>query len=271
MVTERTVEVDRVRTFYRQVERDGPPDVFVHGNPTHSADWLPFLDRIAGPAIAPDLPGWGRSARPRRFDYSMHGLAAFFERFLEELEIDEYGLVVHDWGSLALIAAQGAPERVRRLVIMNAVPLLPGYRWHWIARYFWRVPVAGELFNLGATRTATELVMRQARADRSAMPKEFVDMVWEGTPRGTRQPVLELYRSADPGELAAAGVRLRELTCPALVLWGEADPFLAPRFGRAYAELLPEGQYAGVHDAGHWPWIDRPDVVDRVLNFLARG
>jgi pimeloyl-ACP methyl ester carboxylesterase len=271
VVEERSIDVDGVRVFYRQVEGEGPPVVFVHGNPTHSGDWVPFLERMPGPAIAPDLPGWGRSDRPGGFDYSMHGLAGFFEGFLRAMGIEEYALVVHDWGSLALITAQREPSRVSRLVVSNAVPLLPGYRWHWIARYFWRVPVAGELLNLAATRSATALVMRQARGDRSAMPKEFIDMIWEGAPRGTRRPVLELYRSADPGELAAAGVRLGELRCPALVLWGEADPFLDSRFGRAYAERLPEAQYAGVAGAGHWPWIDRPEVIPRVLNFLASG
>ena len=57
-------------------------------------------------------------------------------------EIDEYSLVVHDWGVVGLIAALRRPQQVRRLVVINAVPLLPGYRWHWVARCVWRLPVA---------------------------------------------------------------------------------------------------------------------------------
>ena len=59
-----TVMVDGVSTFFRRVQGDGPPTVFVHGVPTHSEDWQPFLERITGPALAFDLPGFGRSARP---------------------------------------------------------------------------------------------------------------------------------------------------------------------------------------------------------------
>src|SRR5215213_6038290 len=68
-----TVMVDGVSTFFRKVKGEGPPAVFVHGNPTHSEDWQPFLERIGGPALAFDLPGWGRSDRPppAEFDYSM--------------------------------------------------------------------------------------------------------------------------------------------------------------------------------------------------------
>ena len=42
-------------------------------------------------------------------------------------------------------------------------------------------------------------------------------------------------------------------------------------FGRLYAERLPNAAYEGVPGAGHWPWIDQPDLVERVLAFLAES
>jgi pimeloyl-ACP methyl ester carboxylesterase len=242
----------------------------VHGNPDHSEDWLAFMERLERPAIAFDLPGFGNSARPasRRFDYTMHGLAHFFGRALGVLGVDRYALVVHDWGGLALIDARRHPERLERLAIINAVPLLPGYRWHWLARYFWRVPLAGELFNLTATKPAFTLLSRRSNARPGPMPPEFVDMMWRGWRRGLGRPVLRLYRSGDPDALAAAGVGLGDLDCPALVLWGMRDPYIPGRFARAYAERLARAELVELEDAGHWPWIDRPDVVDRVVGFL---
>ncbi|MEK6277982.1 MAG: alpha/beta hydrolase [Actinomycetota bacterium] len=266
-IEELTIDVGGVRTFCRRVPGEGPPTVFVHGNPTHSEDWLPFLSRIEGPAVAPDLPGWGRSERPRSFDYSMNGLAGFLERFLERLGIEEHTLAVHDWGVVGLIAARRHPQRVARLAAINVVPLMEGYRWHWAAR-IWRTRGAGELFNLAATRSGLALGLRQARADRKPMPREFVDMIWSGYRRGTGRPVLELYRSADPRLLAEAGAGLEALDCPALVVWGERDPFLPAAFGRRYAERLPDAEYVGIADAGHWPWLERPEAIDRILTFL---
>lgn len=69
--------------------------------------------------------------------------------------------------------------------------------------------------------------MRQARGDRSAMPPEFVDMVWEHWDAGMQAAILALYRDADPDKLAVAGRDLGRLECPALVLWGDRDPYLA--------------------------------------------
>lgn len=267
-VEELTLVVDGVEVFARRVPGAGVPTVYVHGNPTDSADWLPFMSR-GGPALAIDLPGWGRSERPRDFDYSMHGLAAFLERCLEALGIGERKLVVHDWGSLALIGAQRRPDLLQRLVVINAVPLLPGYRWHWVAR-LWRRRAVGELLNATTSRAGIALLMRLARGDRGPMPGELIDRIHQHWNRGTSRAVLELYRDADPERLAAAGAGLGSLGCPALVVWGERDPYLPARFGRLYAGRLPGADYAAVPGAGHWPWLEEPALVDRVVDFLAQ-
>lgn len=266
-IEEGRLRVDGVDVFYRRVPGEGTPTVYCHGNPTHGEDWLPFLER-GGPALAIDMPGWGRSARPERFDYSMHGLSAFLERCLAELGVERRKLVVHDWGALALIAAQRRPELVERLVVIDSVPLLPGYRWHWVAQ-LWRRRGVGELLNATTTRSSLALLLRQARGDRSPMPPPFVDMIWDHWDAGTRRATLALYRDADPDRLAAAGSDLDRISCPALVIWGDRDAYLPTRFARAYADALPAAELEILAGVGHWPWIDQPGVVDRVLGFLA--
>jgi pimeloyl-ACP methyl ester carboxylesterase len=264
-----TVMVDGVSTFFRRLPGDGPPVVFVHGNPTHSEDWMPFLERMSGPALAFDLPGWGRSARPSPsgFDYSMDGLGHFVGRVLQRLAVDRYSLVVHDWGSVGLLPAQAEPERVRRLVILNAVPLLPGYRWHRTAR-IWRTRGLGELSNRIWSRRLLDYGLRESRGDWRRHDPAFVDMIWDHFDRDSRAAVLRLYRSADPDRLAAAGMRLGSITAPALIVWGGRDRYLPSRFGAAYAAELPNAELLELPTAGHWPWIDAPEVVDRVIGFL---
>ena len=231
-----TVMVDGVSTFFRRVQGDGPPTVFVHGVPTHSEDWQPFLERITGPALAFDLPGFGRSARPSpaEFDYSMDGLAKFTTRFLQRMAVEDHSLVVHDWGSVALIGAQEEPERIRSLVIINAVVLLPGYRWHRTAR-IWRTRGLGELSTRIRSRRLLDYGLRESRGDWSRHDPAFIDMIFDHLDRGTFEAILRLYRSAPPDRLAAAGERLGAITAPALVVWGGRDRYLPARFGPAYA------------------------------------
>jgi pimeloyl-ACP methyl ester carboxylesterase len=263
--------VDGVSTFFRRIPGEGPPAVFVHGVPVHSEDWVPFLERMSGPAVAFDMPGFGRSDRPApaEFDYSMEGLAGFVTRFLQRMAVEDYSLVVHDWGGLALITAQEEPARVRRLVLMNCVPLLPGYRWHRTAR-IWRTRGLGELSTRLWTRRLAALALRESRGDWSRHDPAFVDMIWDHLDRGTFDAILRLYRSAPPERLDAAGRRLGEIEAPALVIWAMRDRYLPGRFGRAYADRLPNAELFELPRAGHWPWIDEPGVVDRVVRFLAQ-
>lgn len=268
-IREQKLLVAGVRTFLRRTDGDGVPTLFVHGNPTSSSDWIPFLEILPGPGLAIDLPNFGRSERvaPERFDSSMYSYAAFIAALMDELIEGEFNLVVHDWGSIALHPAQRRAERIKRLVVINAVPLLAGYRWHWAAR-IWRTRGLGELFSATTTRSAFQLALRQARPGLKPMPGRFVEELWEHYDRDMAAAVLRLYRSGDPEKLEAAGAHLERLDCPALVVWGAHDPYIPPRFGAAFAARLPNAELLEFDQAGHWPWIDQPELIDRVAGFL---
>ncbi len=240
--------------------------LYLHGVPTNSNDWLEFLERSGG--FAPDLPGFGRSGKPGNLAYTVDEYARFIERFLDFLEIEQVSLVVHDWGSVGLVFAQRHPERVARLVIINAVALLPGYRWHRVARA-WRTPLLGELVMGSTGRRVLRLTSRESNATPGPLPEAWLDTVLDHFDQGTQRAILRLYRSSPPDVLAAAGADLSRLTMPALVVWGAADPYIPARFGGEYARVLPNAELLEIPDAGHVPWLDRPDVIDRVVEFLA--
>jgi pimeloyl-ACP methyl ester carboxylesterase len=237
------------------LEAGARPVLYLHGVPTASWEWLSFLERTGG--VAPDLPGFGRSAKPADFDYSIAGYDAFLERFCEHVGLERLSLVVHDWGGVGLALAQRFPERIERLVLFSTVPLLPGYRWHRVARA-WRRPLLGEL-TMGLT---TRWGLRRE------LPDELVERLWPDFDHGTQRAILKLYRSAPEAVLERAGARLGDLRCPALVLWSTRDPYTAPEFGPRYAEALGGDVTLEEVDAGHWPWLERPELVDRVAEFL---
>lgn len=264
-----TVNVDGVETFFRRRAGDGPPAVLVHGVPTHSEDWMPVLEAMRGPAVALDLPGFGRSERPARgsFDHSMYGYGHFVERFLEEMDISDHALAVHDWGVAGLFSAQRHPERVRRLLVMNSVPFFAGYRWHRTAK-IWRTPVLGELSNRIWTRRLLDLGMRESRGDWSRHDPAFIDMIWDHVDPDMFRAILDLYRSAPPSALAVAGERLGEITAPVLIVWSQRDRYLPARFGAEWAARFPNSELIELPRAGHWPWRDEPELIPRLVDFL---
>jgi pimeloyl-ACP methyl ester carboxylesterase len=231
------------------------PVLYLHGVPTGSFDWIPFLERTGG--VAPDLPGFGKSAKPGDFDYSIAGYDRFLEAFTERMGLERFSLVVHDWGGVGLVLAQRFPERIEKLVLFTTLPLLPGYRWHRIASA-WRTPVAGELLMGFTTR----------RGMRRELPRALADRAWEHFDQGTQRAILRLYRSAPPELLERSGARLGELRCPALILWPEDDPYIAAHFGQDYANALGGETELELVSGGHWTWYERPELVERTASFL---
>lgn len=232
------------------------PTLWVHGVPTCGADWTPFLERFGG--IAPDLPGFGTSSKRGDGDFTLAGYARFVGALVDGLGLEQVQLVVHDWGAAALAWAALHPERISRLVVMNAVPLLGGYRWHRVARG-WRTPGLGETM-MGLTSGWTL---------RRALPPEVGSIAAAHFDQGTQRAILRLYRSASGDVLASHEGALRSLSgVPALVLWGEEDRYISAKFARRYAEALGDPEVQLVPGAGHWPWVDDPEVVDTIGRFL---
>lgn len=265
--------VDGLRCVIRSSgpQSDREAVVFVHGNPGSSEDWLDLLARVGdlGRAVAPDMPGFGKSERPRRFDYTVDGYARYLESVLRTLGIERVHLVLHDFGGAwGLRWATEHPSRVASLTLFN-IGVLPNYRWHIIAR-LWRTPIVGELLQAATSRASFKRVLNATNPKR--FPEAFLDRMYDDTDAGLKRAQLALYRAtSDFNELSAlAAARLRPLGLPALVIWGEGDPYIEPKF----AAEQPQYFRAEVHtvpSAGHWAMVDEPErVAQWVIPFLQK-
>ncbi len=266
-VNEETIQLDGQPVFMRRAGNDAVPTLYVHGLPTSSYDWISLLE--LGGGIAVDLPGFGRSGKRGDLDYSLHGHASFIDRLLGQLGIERVRLCLHDWGAAAgLRWAIDHPDRVERLVVINGVPLLRGFQWRGWARVV-RTPLAGPVAVGLGTRRIVRRLSRGASASPGPMADGFVRSIAEHFDLGTERALLKLLRSASPELLADAGIGLASVTAPALVLWGALDPYIPARFGAGYAATLGDATLETVQDAGHWPWLDKPELGERIVGHLA--
>ncbi len=267
-VDEHTIELAGAPIFYRSAP--GPDDsatpIYLHGIPTSSDDWLGLLERTGG--IAPDLIGFGRSSKAANLDYTLSGLATFLEQLLARLGIEQATIVAHEWGAAAgLVFAQRHPTGVRRLVLCNALPLTGGFRWQRPAALIRKLGV-GELLMGSTPRWLLGRTLRGGCVNREAFSERRLRSVWEQFDQGTQRAILRLHRSASEENLAAAGAELEILQMPTLIIWGEQDPWLPAAFANAYGERLAQATVYRVPDAGHWPWLERAEVAERIAGFI---
>jgi pimeloyl-ACP methyl ester carboxylesterase len=265
-VAERAIEVAGTPVFYRHAPTGALPTLYLHSVPTSSDDWEQLLASTGG--LAPDLPGFGRSGKAGNLVYSLPALADFVEDFLAAVDVARVTLVGHGWGAAAaLVYAQRHPDRVERLAIIDAVPLLDGFEWPALVRR-WRRLGVGELLMGAVGRRLLARTLRAGATTPEAWPDDRIDAVWEQFDQGTQRAILRLHRSADADGLARAGAALDGLAVPTLVVWGDRDPWLAPEFGDAYGRRLPEATVERITGAGHWPWLDDPATLDRIAAFV---
>ena len=117
-------------------EAGDAPSCASTASPTRTSMWRDFLACCGGVAV--DLPGFGLAGKRGDLDYSIAVYDRFLERFLDHLGWERVRLVVHDWGGAVGARLRPARPRAGRAARDDRrVPLLPGYRWHRMAR-LWR-------------------------------------------------------------------------------------------------------------------------------------
>jgi pimeloyl-ACP methyl ester carboxylesterase len=277
-----SVAVERTRVdaggVRSRLVQSGPGDareavVFVHGNPGSADDWGPLVEAAGGAgmrALAFDLPDFGETAAPPGFEHTVPGYAGFVGAALAALGVERIHLVAHDFGGP--IALTWAAEHVDALASVTLIDtgVLPGYRWHRLAR-IWRTPGLGEVFQATATRRAFRWLLN--RNEPRGLPRPFVDGLYDHYDRRTRRAVLKLYRATgDPGGESAEATRLlAPHDVPALVIWGEHDAYLPATFAVRQREAFPSADVHVLPASGHWPFADAPQTVERLLvEFLER-
>jgi haloalkane dehalogenase len=254
-------------------EGRGDPVLFVHGTPTWSFEWRHLVRALARHyrCVAPDLLGFGLSARPAGFAYTPEAHARVLAAFADGLGLARLTLVVHDYGGpIGLPLCLAEPARVARLVLLNTWmwPLdeEPGFRW--------KARLAGSPLGRLLYRHANaslRLVMPSAYGDRRkltpAIHRQYLACF--SVPADRERVLWALARELVGSRAYYADLwarRERLLGRPVLLLWGLRDPAFGPRalarwealFGRAARVLrLPH--------AGHWPHEEAPEAVAQEL------
>jgi pimeloyl-ACP methyl ester carboxylesterase len=265
------IVVDGVRSPVIEAGPSGAAEavVFIHGNPGSRLDWYDLVARAGSfaRAVAFDAPGFAQADKPRWFDATVPGYAAFIDGALAELGVDRAHLVVHDFGApWGFTWAASHPRSFASAVIVNGPPI-SGYRWYPLAKV-WRTPVAGELLHWTLTPPTFRWLTR--RGNPKGLPAAVVERMRHDYDRGTQRTVLRLYRATDAARMVPASVALfAEMDRPALVVWGTHDIYIPIRFAEDHRLAFPSAEFHYLPESGHFPIFDDPQgVAEHVIPFL---
>ena len=254
-------------------EGEGAPVIFMHGEPTWSYLWRKVIPPVLDAGfrcIAPDHAGFGRSDKPIDLGwYSYDRHTEMTGSLLEDLDLRDVTMVVHDWGGpIGLRIAVEQPERVSRLVIMDT-GLFTGHQ---------RMSEAWIAFRDFVERTEDLPVSFLVRGACKTDPGDEVAAAYDApypngqSKAGARAFPLMLPTTPDmPG--AQAGQRvldaLREDRRPTLMLWADSDPVLSLETGERFASAIGAAAPTVIENASHFLQEDQgPEIGRRIADWL---
>ena len=276
----RYIETRSGRRVHLVEAGEGPPVVVLHGGGTSSISHLPFLTHLEGVrAINADRPGFGLSdpvdiPRERYRD----GAIEFIDEVLDALGLESTALAGASGGGIwALWYALAHPERVRRLVLLTGVPLLPGTRFPATLRVM-VAPLVGDL--LARVKPSPAMVVRfmSAMGEKDTIarhPEVIESLVAAGRDPISSAAALAEFRAVGSPFGFRRSLRvhpddLRRLTVPTLLIWGDHDPGGTVEAAQRNTSLIPNAQLE-VLPAGHVPWLGNAERVAELLSRFVRS
>jgi haloalkane dehalogenase len=257
---------------HREAGTPGDPAVLlVHGYPESSHMWQGVLPALAGAgfhALAPDLAGYGDS-EPGAGGGAWERHVEALERFRLAQGLNEVALVVHDWGGLiGLRWACDHPGAAWALAISDTGFFADG-KWHGLAKAMQTEGQGEELVD-GMTEEGFAAMLGQVSSGIGPDDAREYFKAYADEPR--RRGQLELYRSGDFSQLAPYEGRLAALGVPALLLWGEDDPFAPVAGAERFQREIPGAELEVVAGTGHFVVDDAPERYAELLTaFLTRA
>jgi haloacetate dehalogenase len=275
-------------TIRARVGGSGPPVLLLHGHPQTHVMWRHVAVDLARDftVVAADLRGYGQSSKPETDEdhepYSKRAMARDQVRVMERLGFERFSLAGHDRGALcAYRLAFDHPERVKRLALLEGVPLLEHWEraddsfmlewWHW-AFFAQPAPLAERLIGADPEWYLTHDEERIEPWGEEGL----ADYLEAYLNPDTRHAMFEDYRAGasidrrHDEELRAGG---RKLPCPLLLLWGTRED-LEQLYGdprelwRAWADDV---RGRGL-DTAHFLAEEAPtEVAQELRNFFSEG
>jgi pimeloyl-ACP methyl ester carboxylesterase len=248
-----------------------PVLLIIHGFPTASWDWEAIWPELTSRyrVLTLDMIGFGFSAKPTDYNYSLIDQADLCEHLLAEHNVQKYHILAHDYGdSVAqeLLARQNAKGQhrfeLKSVCFLNGGLIPESHRPLLIQKLL--LSKIGPLLTLLSSRRQFASSMQRIFGKQTQPDAELIDNFWQLIKENKGQRVLpKLLRYMPERKMhRERWVRaLQHASVPTKVIDGMADPISGAHLVARYKELVPNHNVTELHDIGHYPQVEAPQAV----------
>ncbi len=264
----RFITVDGMDVHVRE-EGAGPPLVLLHGTGASLHTWEPWVRTLSGSfrIIRLDLPAFGLTGPHPAHDYSLDAYASLVAHVMDALGVQKAHVAGNSLGgSIAWMLAATQPQRVDRLVLVAPA----GYPREGVPLVFRlaRLPVLPTLLKRVDPSRIIARSLSEVFVDQALVTPEMVQRYRELALRpGNRDAFVARVGAA----LVDHSARIKAVTAPTLVLWGEKDAWIPVEHAQRFARDIPGARVVVYPGVGHLPQEEAaaPSAAD-TLAFLSQ-
>lgn len=247
-----------------------PVLLLIHGFPTASWDWEALWPALTQRwrVLALDMIGFGFSAKPRGYRYSIADQADLHEAFLRLHGVREYHVLAHDYGDtvtqelMARQADAGERPRLASVALLNG-GLFPETHRPLLTQKLLASP-AGPLVARLMGRAAFAKAMRRIFGASTPPDDQLLDAFWrliEFNDGRQAFPSLIRYMEERRQHRERWVGALTRATLPLKLINGVADPISGAHMVERYCELVPQPDTTLLAGIGHYPQCEAPNQV----------
>ena len=268
-----------------------PPIILLHGFPESHRTWRHQIADLAEDhfVLAPDQRGFARSSKPEGVaNYTPDKPVADMIALADRFNLKRFTLVGHDWGgAIAWMAALNHPDRVARLIIINAPhpfifqkSMFDDMAQREASQYiraFRNTDLEKHIDSIGLSAFFDGSFMRHTDFEKVKDEKPIYLEQW-GQP-GAMTAMLNWYRASTllvpamdetPERPAFLDGPFPPLKVPTLVIWGLGDKALLPVQLEGLEALVPDLTLEKLEGVGHFaPWEAPEKVTGAMREWLA--
>jgi 2-hydroxymuconate-semialdehyde hydrolase len=268
----RTTVVDGLATSYLEAGR-GDPVILLHGGEfgvSAEIGWERTIPALAAKyrVLAPDMLGFGQSAKVLDFNDGRGMRIRHIARFCETLNVDWAHFVGNSMGAINLLVDATSESPV--LPMRSLVAICGGGE-------IQRNKHMDALYDYDASVPAMRRIVEALFHDPAySADDEYVGRRYESSVAPGAWEALAAARFRRPGARPPTSPSseraYQRVTVPVLVVEGRCDKLLPPGWAKEIADEIPLGRSAVVDAAGHCPQIEQASIVNELLlEFLANA
>jgi len=240
--------INGLNTHYYQSDMFDPHGavVFLHGWGSQAADLKGIFSQCVN-AVAIDLPGFGKSEKPRK-PWTTRDYAEFLGIFLEKQDITDPILVGHSFGGSIIIKYCSTHPQVKKIILIGSA----GIR---------NKPLRLVFYKIGATMFNLIFSLPILKTFKMRMRKKFYasigseDYLHAGEMKETFQNIIDEDLRKD----------MKKVTAEALLIWGEDDTETPLAIAREMSVLLPKARLFTIPGADHYAFLDNVTEFDKIF------